>query len=184
MPTPEASGRLSTSVRRKDIWDHLGNFCELQLVDRYLENHGPIITLAIYPNDLRNQIDERRAQFSRSFWSGQLKCSINSREYPAVAVAKQVSTESHGVIQQLVCRTPSCKTSCTNCCLNVTLTYRCVVVVVFLVRLGLLCTKTNPKSSPWFLTLPAATEKTGFPKIDWFDHPGSTWEMRRKTIFP
>ena len=44
LSTPESSGRLSTSVRRYDIWDSLGNFNELQLVDSYLGNHGPIIT--------------------------------------------------------------------------------------------------------------------------------------------
>ena len=56
LATPETSGRLSTSVRRKDIWDRLGNFRELQLVNSYLGNHGPIITPASYPNDPRNQI--------------------------------------------------------------------------------------------------------------------------------
>ena len=55
LATPETSGRLSTSVRRKDIWDRLENFRELQLVNSYLGNHGPII----YPNDPRNQIAER-----------------------------------------------------------------------------------------------------------------------------
>ena len=59
LATPETSGRLSTSVRRKDFWDFLGNFCGLQLVNSYLGNHGPIITQASYPNDPRNQIAER-----------------------------------------------------------------------------------------------------------------------------
>ena len=59
LATPETSGRLSTSVRRKDIWDRLGYFRELQVVDSYLGNHGPIITHASYPNDPRNQIAER-----------------------------------------------------------------------------------------------------------------------------
>ena len=37
-----------------DIWDHLGNFLELQMVDSYLGKHG--LTHASYPNDPRNQI--------------------------------------------------------------------------------------------------------------------------------
>ena len=57
--TPETSRRLSTSVRRKDIWDRLGNFRQLQLVNSYLGNHGPITTHASYPNDPRNQVAER-----------------------------------------------------------------------------------------------------------------------------
>ena len=52
-------GRLRTSVRRWVIWDRLGNFRELQLVDSYLGNHGPIITHASYPNDPKSQIPER-----------------------------------------------------------------------------------------------------------------------------
>ena len=35
-------------------------FRELQLVDGYLGNHGPIITLASYPNHPTNQIAERK----------------------------------------------------------------------------------------------------------------------------
>ena len=59
LSTPETLGRLSTSIRYLDIWDHLGNFRELQMVDSYLGNHGPIITQASYPNDPINQITER-----------------------------------------------------------------------------------------------------------------------------
>ena len=58
LATPETSGRLSTSVRRKDISDRLGSFRELQLVNSYLGNQGPIITHASYPKDPRNQIAE------------------------------------------------------------------------------------------------------------------------------
>ena len=59
LATPQTSGRLSTSVRCKDFWDRLGNLRELQLVNSYLGNHGPIIIYAGYPNDPRHQIAER-----------------------------------------------------------------------------------------------------------------------------
>ena len=59
LPTPETSGRLRTSVRCQDIWDRLGNFRELHLVNSSIGNHGPIITHASYSNDPRNQIAER-----------------------------------------------------------------------------------------------------------------------------
>ena len=59
LSTRETSGRLSTSVRRWDIWDLLSNFRELRLVDGYLGNLGQIISHASYPDDLRNQIAER-----------------------------------------------------------------------------------------------------------------------------
>ena len=32
LATPETSGKLSTSVRRKDTWDRLGNFRELYII--------------------------------------------------------------------------------------------------------------------------------------------------------
>ena len=47
-----------SGVRLKDIWDRLGNFRELQLVDTYLGNLEPIVTHAGYPSDPRNQIAE------------------------------------------------------------------------------------------------------------------------------
>ena len=60
LTTPETSGRLSTSVRRSDIWDRLGNFRQLKLANSWLGNHGPITTHA-------------SAQSHLSFWSGQLE---------------------------------------------------------------------------------------------------------------
>ena len=57
--TPATSGRLNISVRRYDIWDRLGNFRELQLVDSYLGNYRPITTHDRYPHDPENQTAER-----------------------------------------------------------------------------------------------------------------------------
>ena len=63
LATPETSGRLGTRVRRKDIWDRLGNFRELKLVNSYLT----LVTQTI--PEIKSL--HASAQSSRRFWSGQ-----------------------------------------------------------------------------------------------------------------